>query len=1042
MFITTEVEGLMIRFWHINGTSATVDGKTFYGQEYDAQDGFLYFDNFNESLDGGTVYLPPQDKIEFEPFDIVEITSGTNDSIRKTMLIDTYIETQVAFNPNKYKYQITLMSRTKALERVILPNIAWTKMTPAISCATAIQNLIEDYSPRAFINDSVESDDFLPIFKYSYINMPNELSNINVPEMQLQNPTLREAIDAVLSTINAICTINAQGEVCVVKLDARGNEINLNDGHINYIMRTQSAKDYASELDITLKNATQTELANVDTTTRSAEYISWRNSDEALLTTANVRIETQKPIYELLSLKICGEVFGVTHFIGSSTYSHYVYAEFDIVNGTYSWTDPLSGQTYTQTIENCVEEKSIYDGLDVNIKKRCVYWKRGDNKIEGWGKSFDTSAIWDKSVAENLIQYLTGSGAGLDKRMLGIKYATAAYDAEISGRTTEHGVNVSQYFLKELNLVDWQFKIEYLTETDVRIKAGKFLPEKHQHNELIDGQATPYVDILQLGRVEYAKVNRLGNSTMIIHANYNQESEMPNLGDTIGDFVLIRREMQIFDHEIVFKGILTEHNVNLNYFTGIAARKRSWQIVSANDAFKKELLKKYYCEFSFEPKAQPPSVRTNFDTCEVQGFARSLLFRLANNWVNPPAILPVMGALVTVDTGTTMWLRMEITKFISKNSISFITSFKDNQVAGTYMSDSDTGGYLQRQWNYCDSKGTNPFGYYTYVLSRLTHEMQVQLTDRESVEGNDDYQLVQQSYSRLLPRVVSRHSTSELFSTRFYNHKDTREIIGFNLQFEFCCDNSDIVFTEQFVREQHMMANTRDFYNQIKVYASTTSIYKQNDVNAKGSVIPGITVQIIAQNDSSAYITTYGWNNTDYATYRSYGICDNNGNLLIGINKPISSLSRKTTYLNILATRDRKYYDDTSKRTWGVLTTADPRNEIVLIKVTKQGSTLMPNEPGNNIVAYSICGVEGYLELPRNVYETSLTIAQKFKTQLETHQEITDEWDLSIDETPTHDSVVLTNKITGIQQTTSDDIDRFFDEPVPFTFTIERIKGQ
>ena len=85
----------------------------------------------------------------------------------------------------------------------------------------------------------------MPIFKYSYINMPNELSNINVPEMQLQNPTLREAIDAVLSTINAICTINAQGEVCVVKLDARGNEINLNDGHINYVMRTQSAKDYA-----------------------------------------------------------------------------------------------------------------------------------------------------------------------------------------------------------------------------------------------------------------------------------------------------------------------------------------------------------------------------------------------------------------------------------------------------------------------------------------------------------------------------------------------------------------------------------------------------------------------------------------------------------------------------------------------------------------------------------------------------------------------------------------------------------------------------
>ena len=112
----TEVEGLMIRFWHINGTSATVDGKTFYGQEYDAQDGFLYFDNFNESLDGGTVYLPPQDKIEFEPFDIVEITSGINDSIRKTMLIDTYIETQVA---NLIQSQIQISNHTDVTHKGI-----------------------------------------------------------------------------------------------------------------------------------------------------------------------------------------------------------------------------------------------------------------------------------------------------------------------------------------------------------------------------------------------------------------------------------------------------------------------------------------------------------------------------------------------------------------------------------------------------------------------------------------------------------------------------------------------------------------------------------------------------------------------------------------------------------------------------------------------------------------------------------------------------------------------------------------------------------
>ena len=38
------------------------------------KDGVTYTDNFNEELDSATVILTFQNKIDFEPFDIVELT--------------------------------------------------------------------------------------------------------------------------------------------------------------------------------------------------------------------------------------------------------------------------------------------------------------------------------------------------------------------------------------------------------------------------------------------------------------------------------------------------------------------------------------------------------------------------------------------------------------------------------------------------------------------------------------------------------------------------------------------------------------------------------------------------------------------------------------------------------------------------------------------------------------------------------------------------------------------------------------------------------
>ena len=95
------------------------------GNQYQIAQGATFVDNYNETLDSGTIILPQLDsEIEIEPFDLVKIT-GDNIKTR-FLLVDTYTCTQTCLNPAIYKYEITLCSLIKKLEGIILPNLTIT----------------------------------------------------------------------------------------------------------------------------------------------------------------------------------------------------------------------------------------------------------------------------------------------------------------------------------------------------------------------------------------------------------------------------------------------------------------------------------------------------------------------------------------------------------------------------------------------------------------------------------------------------------------------------------------------------------------------------------------------------------------------------------------------------------------------------------------------------------------------------------------------------------------------------------------------------
>lgn len=938
------------------------ESGVYYGIEYPTIAGAILIDNLNETLDSATIFLPPMSDINIQPFDIVEITG---DNIERRMyLVDNFIKKQVSFNPAKYEYTINTMSKTKGLERIVLPAVSYTKRALSLKVYDALLQLLDDYCPKALFNFAGLTTTYEPIYQFDFGDYETTLKNTNVPEIQLNDKTtLREAIDTLLATIGCICSVDRDNYITIVDLSKKGSAIDTSN--LSFIEETQSAQDTANELEITIKNASQSSISGVDSRVRAIDYVGWRNSDEALLTTNNVRIETQKPIYELLSLKICGMVVGKVQQIGTEVqYNGSIYAEIDIINGTYTWTDSVSGQTLSQTISHCVEEKSIYETLPIDTKKRCVFWERGKNTIEGWSKVYDTSAIWDKNVATNMFEYISGGTNG--NSMLGRKYGTIAFDNHPESPSRGDSLLPTSVYKhtvdKSLHLDNWYFKVEYLTEDDVKMSVGKHLPTNIIHNTLVDNQTQPFVDVRLQAKVEADKINRLGNLTKTIYGEYTSEDDIPTLGDYLGDYTLIRRELSVHDNIISFKGIMSENYVNINYLTSINARRRSWQVVDASQAFKKDLLRKHYCEFSFEAKNNYPIDEYNFFTSgESRGFARTLLFRLINAWSVAPSALPIKYAIVSLPSNDAFAL--DVVKLITDKSIIFTFGFLDNTIVSNYIAQTNfaTGGHLQDFYKYTVGNDATQSSYFIQLARKLSSGDNDFTWATDGAVINTSQSNAQNAKSRIKPLVNYVNPSDIVFRNPFYNHKDNREIINFNYQFEFCADTPNIVFAPLFIEQQHMVANTNAFYNQVKVFASTTHIYKQGDTIKQGSEVSGITIAVSDGNDSSK-ISTSGWNNSDYLSFRSYAICDNSGRLLVAVNKRVGVNEHRDFYLNVRRSRDSKTFTASSMASWvnEIPSTPVPRYEEVYFEFT---SGYTENSIFNDILQFVIGGNEYQVNL-------------------------------------------------------------------------------
>ena len=898
---------------------------------FNIKDGLTYVDNLSEELDSATVVLQFVDKCDFESFDLVEIQYQTGE--RKTMLINDFIENIVSFNPLKYEYTINLMSKTKELERTILPNISITKIKNGTSkdLGVVIDELLEDYSPKILLNNTFEQ-------KYRLAQRPIGLC----PDMQMTKPTLRNTIDIVLSTKNSICYLDEDNYVNFIDINERHNEINV-DYHYNYQPGNESANDYATELENNYNNVVPNDIEGINNQSIVTEFIGFRNYDEVILDDNNIKLVTKNQIYDLVSVKVCGRID--IDYTGNG----YEFTLQMIYNGQTYYVDlEPSGYYFEIDITDSIVESQDYNIKDYETKKGLAYYTRGSNTIDA--VLYNKISVFERYIV--LINMITNS---INKNPSNFFYTgnikqqfinqipnfdeTLVESIKFGTRQTLSGADFSEkqitnreLFFNDTNAYTLSnslrntsmFKITYQAQVEnLRSKTGKYLRERNSNNVINDNPSEAYVDIKQQGDLFRQKVNRLGNRAKHLIGRFaiDEYNKIPQLGDYIGDFVLMHRELQYYDNFILFNGVLTENFVNINYFTGINARKRSWNVVSQGEAFDKQLLDKWFCEFNFEQITDKAD-----QTYELTYLADNLLaYNLMTAITGKTDGVFIKHVFIKnqyTGTGDYTWVELDLSSYISGNSLLFNFSCYDNYSIGFAFKEDQTGvvgGTAQTFVKYVDDNGFNN----TYNVVLVNSEFpegwrwETFLNNGDKVvsgqASGDSYNIMKYASGRK-PRIritandeLDFKQTYCNYVTTINNHKDSREKIGFNIQFEFCSANKNIIIGEAFMKRLKFIS----FYSNLgyKIYTSDKT-YKITETSFKQGILDNNATITINKNNQLTCSCDITLTNTDF---NSIAICDNSNKLILAINTTSQSLK---LWLNLIRTRDRRIFTNRNLKNW------------------------------------------------------------------------------------------------------------------------------
>lgn len=340
------------------------------GTRYDIAEGAVFSELANETLDSGTIIIPQITwKPEAEPYDAVEIWSeGDGPAIEpRTMLIDSINLEETSLEPAIYKATITLFSCTKALEGILLPSVSTTPLATGTkrSVLHYLQQYLEEYGPKTSYDEKTLKG--TPKWSLSE-DVIGRFDSVECPELQWNEPTLREVLNDLMMVDDCVATMSGNVIDCMYLGSDRGE---ITDGQrkcLNYVSESRSSEDYVSELKMTARNAVGSEPTSL------IEEIGFRNNDTYQLTTERLQLETQLPIWRVLSCTLINRVWGSVT-CKKDSYSELSVSSWYITDGTTQMSVDSDGiRTFSPVSATTTQQVQIHvEGLGKTTSRTYKY---------------------------------------------------------------------------------------------------------------------------------------------------------------------------------------------------------------------------------------------------------------------------------------------------------------------------------------------------------------------------------------------------------------------------------------------------------------------------------------------------------------------------------------------------------------------------------------------------------------------------------------------------------------------------------------------
>lgn len=267
-----------------------------------------YSDEYSETLDSMSVVIKHIDsKLDINPFDVVYIYRGvviggtiqhpTYIDIKwKEMLVDSVSMLRKRYGNNTYyEYTLKLMSETKWLEKIQLPNRSFThalggKLRDAYE---TIKDLMT-YVPKV-IRDNEET----PLITISEA-VSDRFLGLGMKDMSLNKPTLRQALTAVMSQFGCIPVVNNKQLGFINFNRSQGNITEEQIADMDSESYSNSSDSYVNTL---MTDASQ--VLGDDKSLAVERGVGFRDRDIGLIKQQeNLKLLTTYPIYKVKNLTI------------------------------------------------------------------------------------------------------------------------------------------------------------------------------------------------------------------------------------------------------------------------------------------------------------------------------------------------------------------------------------------------------------------------------------------------------------------------------------------------------------------------------------------------------------------------------------------------------------------------------------------------------------------------------------------------------------------------------------------------------------------